>query len=119
MLFVAAAVMAQVVASGVWAADPPKAGELVTLNAVHQQWVQDQLWCGQGEVHITYQDVSLRCDEIEVDLTTMGLKAWWDYGADKLHGGWTGYIFLIVMVIVSMIITAIINSYYRSKQATS
>jgi len=67
--------VAQAVASGAWAADPPKPGDLVTLNAVHQQWVQDQLWCGQGEVHITYQDVSLRCDEIEVDLKTMRLQA--------------------------------------------
>lgn len=50
-------------------------GELMTLNAVHQQWVQDQLWCGQGDVHITYQDISLRCDEVEVDLNTMHLHA--------------------------------------------
>ncbi len=50
-------------------------GELVTLNAVHQQWVQDQLWCGQGDVRVTYQDVSLRCDEVEVDLNTMHLHA--------------------------------------------
>jgi LPS-assembly protein len=67
--------LAQTVASGVWAADPPNAADTVTLNAVYQQWVQDQLWCGQGEVHITYQDVSLRCDEIEVDLKTMRLLA--------------------------------------------
>jgi len=58
-----------------WAADAPTPGELVTLNAVHQQWVEDQLWCGQGEVHVTYQDISLRCDEVEVDLKTMHLHA--------------------------------------------
>jgi LPS-assembly protein len=57
------------------AAEPPKPGELVTLNALSQQWVEDQLWCGQGDVHITYQDMSLRCDEIEVDLKTMHLHA--------------------------------------------
>jgi hypothetical protein len=50
-----------------------------------------------------------------VGMTTMGLKAWWDYGADKLHGGWTGYIFLAVVVVISMIVTAIINSYYKKK----
>ena len=50
-----------------------------------------------------------------IGMTGMGLKAWWDYGADKLHGGWTGYIFLIVVVAISMIVTAIINSYYRRK----
>jgi uncharacterized membrane protein YhaH (DUF805 family) len=50
-----------------------------------------------------------------IGMAGMGLKAWWDYGADKLHGGWTGYIFLAVVVVISMIITAIINSYYKSK----
>lgn len=49
--------------------------ELVTLNAIHQQWVQDQLWCGQGDVRVSYQDVLLRCDQIEVDLTTLRLRA--------------------------------------------
>jgi LPS-assembly protein len=58
-----------------WAADAPAPGELLTLNAIHQQWVEDQLWCGQGEVHVTYQDMSLRCDEIELDLKTMHLHA--------------------------------------------
>ncbi len=47
----------------------------MTLNAVHQQWVQDQLWCAQGDVQLHYQDISLRCDEIEVDLKTMHLQA--------------------------------------------
>lgn len=50
-----------------------------------------------------------------IGMAGMGLKAWWDYGVDKLHGGWTGYIFLAVVVVISMIATAIINSYYRSK----
>ena len=50
-----------------------------------------------------------------IGMTGIGLKAWWDYGADKLHGGWTGYIFLAVVVVISMVVTAIINSYYRSK----
>jgi hypothetical protein len=45
----------------------------------------------------------------------MGLKAWWDYGVDKLHGGWTGYIFLAGMVAISMVIAAAINSHYRRK----
>ena len=50
-------------------------GELVTINAEHQQWIQDQLWCAQGEVHLLYQDISLRCDEVEVDLKTLHLHA--------------------------------------------
>ena len=58
------------------AADPPPApGDIVNMQAEHQQWIQDQLWCGLGEVHITYQDISLRCDEIEVNLVTMHLHA--------------------------------------------
>ena len=52
-----------------------------------------------------------------IGMTGMGLKAWWDYGVDKLHGGWTGYIFLAGAVVLSMIITTIINSYYRRKGA--
>ncbi len=59
------------------AAGPPAAtpGEMVTINAEHQQWIQDQLWCAQGEVHLLYQDISLRCDEVEVDLKTLHLHA--------------------------------------------
>jgi LPS-assembly protein len=49
--------------------------EQVTINAAQQQWVQDQLWCAQGDVHLQYQDISLRCDAVEVDLKTMHLHA--------------------------------------------
>ena len=59
-----------------------------------------------------------------IGMAAIGLKAWWDYKAPEamgkvLGGGWKNMTFLIVMVILSMIVTAIINSYYRSKQATS
>jgi LPS-assembly protein len=57
------------------AAQAPAAGDLVTLDAIHQQWVQDTLWCGQGDVHASYQDITLRCDEVEVDLATMRMHA--------------------------------------------
>jgi hypothetical protein len=50
-----------------------------------------------------------------IGMTGLGLKAWWDNGADKLHGGWTGYIFLAGVVVLSMIVAAAINSYYRRK----
>ncbi len=56
-------------------AQAPAPGDLVTLDALHQQWVQDTLWCGQGEVKATYQDITIRCDEVEVDLTTMRMRA--------------------------------------------
>lgn len=60
--------------AGLAAAAPPNQ-ELVTLKAMRQQWVQDELWCGVGEVQVRYQDISLRCDEVEVDLKTMKLHA--------------------------------------------
>ena len=54
-----------------------------------------------------------------IGMTGMGLKAWWDYGVDDLHGGWTGYIFLAGIVVLSMVTTAIISSYYRRKGTTT
>ncbi|MFI5167822.1 MAG: LPS-assembly protein LptD [Thermoanaerobaculales bacterium] len=57
-----------------WAAGPT-VGTIVNVTADQQEWIQDQLWCGLGDVHLTYQEISLRCDEIEVDQTTMHLHA--------------------------------------------
>ncbi|MDH7501000.1 MAG: hypothetical protein QHH30_11535, partial [candidate division NC10 bacterium] len=59
-----------------------------------------------------------------IGMFAMGIKAWWDYKAPEavgkvLGGGWKNIGFLVVMVILSMVITAIINSYYRSKGAAS
>lgn len=56
------------------AAAPP-ADQLVKLEALNQQWIEDQLWCGTGDVKIAFQDVSLRCDEMEVDLATLRVRA--------------------------------------------
>jgi hypothetical protein len=50
-----------------------------------------------------------------VAMFLMGLKSWWDWGVKKLGSGVTAYIFLIAIVAASMIIMAIINSYYRKK----
>jgi len=54
-----------------------------------------------------------------IAMTAMGLKAWWDYGVDTFgaNGGWKGYGFLLFMVILSMIIVALIDGYYRRKEA--
>jgi len=71
----AAVVSASLLLCAPASAQTPAGGDLVTLDALHQQWVQDTLWCGQGDVRITYQDIELRCDEIEVDLGTMRMKA--------------------------------------------
>ena len=49
--------------------------ELLTVQADDQQWAQDQLWCLSGNVKITYQEITIRCDEVEVDLQTMKLVA--------------------------------------------
>jgi LPS-assembly protein len=54
------------------AADPQ---ELVRLQAAQQQWIQDRVMCAQGNVEITYQDISMRCDEAEFDFTTMTVRA--------------------------------------------
>lgn len=61
--------------AGAGAALAVSPAEQVTINAAQQQWVQDQLWCAQGDVHLQYQDISLRCDAAEVDLKTMHLHA--------------------------------------------
>jgi hypothetical protein len=50
-----------------------------------------------------------------VAMLGMGLKAWWDFGVNKLNSGLTAYIFLALIVVASMVIMAIINSYYRKK----
>jgi hypothetical protein len=58
-----------------------------------------------------------------IGMFSMGLKAWWDYKAPEamgkvLGGGWKNMAFLVVMVVVSMTLAAIINSYYHKKGAT-
>ena len=47
----------------------------VTLHARTQQWVQELVWCGNGEVEVKYQDVTLKCDDVEVDVRTMHVEA--------------------------------------------
>lgn len=61
-------------AAPVTAAQPPKR-DAISLHAASQQWIQDTLWCGVGDVEIHYQDISLRCDEVEVDQATMTVRA--------------------------------------------
>ena len=60
---------------GTVAASAADIGEYIKLNAHQQYWVRDQMWCGLGEVEVTYQDITLRCDQVEVDLETMELLA--------------------------------------------
>jgi len=55
------------------AATPPLG--MVTLHARNQQWVEDLVWCGDGDVEVKYQDVSVKCDRVEVDLRTMRMEA--------------------------------------------
>lgn len=45
------------------------------VTARQQQWVAQTLWCGMGDVLVKYQDIVLRSDVLEVDLTTLKLKA--------------------------------------------
>lgn len=64
-----------VVASGGQAAEPGALPPVVSLQAQHQQWVEDQLLCAQGDVHVAYQEIRLQCDEVELDLVSMKVRA--------------------------------------------
>jgi LPS-assembly protein len=68
-----AALLQFLLAAGARAAAPLEG--TVTLHARTQQWVQDVVWCGSGEVEIKYQDVTLKCDDVEVDARTMQVEA--------------------------------------------
>ncbi len=69
-------------------AQAPAGKELVTLQADTQQMIGNTLWCGLGNVHITYQDISVRCDEIQFDQQTMEVEArgnvLFDQGATRM-----------------------------------
>ncbi|MEP0775438.1 MAG: LPS-assembly protein LptD [Acidobacteriota bacterium] len=67
------AVLALLATPFAMALDPPR--DAVSLHAASQQWIQDTLWCGTGNVEIFYQDISLRCDEVEVDQATLTVRA--------------------------------------------
>lgn len=62
-------------AGGLAAAAQPPRRDAISLQAASQQWIAETLWCGVGNVEIHYQDVALRCDEVEVDQTTMLVRA--------------------------------------------
>lgn len=72
---VAGALLASSFALGVLAGEPAGPAQAISLQAQHQQWVEDQLLCAQGNVRVSYQDIRLQCDEIEIDLSTMKLRA--------------------------------------------
>ncbi len=52
----------------------PAADEQISVAADSQEWVDDT-WRGVGDVHITYQDISIRCEEMELNRSTMDLVA--------------------------------------------
>ncbi len=47
----------------------------VEVTALRQQWIGESLWCGIGDVVVRYQDITLRADELEVDVKTKKLTA--------------------------------------------
>lgn len=55
-------------------AQPPPP-QTLSLLAENQQWVQETLWRGSGNVELHYQDITLRCAEVEVDQKTMTVRA--------------------------------------------
>ena len=48
--------------------------QAINLSAVEQHWVGDT-WRGVGDVLILYQDIKVRCDEIEYNRVTRDLVA--------------------------------------------
>ncbi|MEE9612316.1 MAG: hypothetical protein V3W19_13765, partial [Desulfatiglandales bacterium] len=50
-----------------------------------------------------------------VAMLGLGLKAWWDFGVEKINSGLLAFMILALMVITSMVIMAIINRYYQKK----
>lgn len=56
------------------AADDP-AGQPYLLRADSQEWVQEVLWRGTGNVRVVYQDVTIQCDQIQLDLQTGDVEA--------------------------------------------
>lgn len=73
------------------AAVEPATGELAQLVVLHaqvQEFVQEKTWRGSGGVQIRYQDISVKADEMDLDLQTLELRAFGnivlDQGANRL-----------------------------------
>ncbi len=47
----------------------------VLLRADEQQYVDESVWRGVGNVSLAYQDITITCDELEFDQTSMELVA--------------------------------------------
>jgi LPS-assembly protein len=54
------------------AADPKDAYKLTADN---QEYVEETFWRGSGNVKVQYQDISISCDEMELNLVTRELTA--------------------------------------------
>jgi len=75
-------------------ADEPTVEGPVRLYAETQEYVGGRLWRGEGDVHVLYQDVEIRCQRMEYDRETMDLVAEGEvvldqgptrFTADELH----------------------------------
>ena len=49
--------------------------EAYHLRADAQEYEEDVFWRGEGNVQVDYQDVKIRCDELELQLATGDLFA--------------------------------------------
>jgi LPS-assembly protein len=70
-----AAAAALFLLAGAASAGAGETADVVSLDAMRQEWIQDVMWCGSGNVTIRYQDVTLTCDRVEVDLATLMVRA--------------------------------------------
>lgn len=52
-----------------------EAREAFNLRADQQEWVEETFWFGTGDVQVQYQDITVQCDEMELNLETRQLTA--------------------------------------------
>lgn len=64
-----------VVLVGVATAAGQEAGQPYLLRADSQEWVEDVLWQGEGNVRVSYQDITIQCDRIRLDLASGDVEA--------------------------------------------
>jgi len=60
---------------GVATAAGQEAGQPYLLRADSQEWVEEVLWRGEGDVRVSYQDITIQCDRIQLDLQTGEVEA--------------------------------------------
>jgi LPS-assembly protein len=58
-----------------WTCAASEPREAFNLRADQQEWVEETFWFGTGDVQVQYQDITVTCDEMELNLETRQLTA--------------------------------------------